>query len=99
MHERGAVFSPSTLSFDDHRAVSEDKYQHLERNRAFVTNRMHIGSTCDHVNEGDLVCIIASASLPFILRQVDNAYRKLFKLVEPAYVHGKTCITCFRFMC
>lgn len=51
----------------------------------FVTEKGHLGLTSRYVRPGDTVAIIASAELPFILRQREGGH---FTMVSEAYVDG-----------
>jgi hypothetical protein len=50
----------------------------------FYTEANRLGTGPSSIREGDIVCILAGACTPFVLRKQDNFYR----LVGAAYVYG-----------
>jgi hypothetical protein len=65
------------------------KRQLREMNNApralFTTDRGHLGHAKANVHKDDEIWVLAGASIPFILRPVDEA---TYHLVSDAYVHG-----------
>lgn len=54
--------------------------------RRFRTDTNYIGSGADGMREGDLVCIVNGAQVPFVLRPFGKNGK--FKFIGDAYVHG-----------
>lgn len=60
--------------------------------RIFRTRNWNlVGIAHPNIRRGDMVCIIAGADTPFILREIDSGYsskRRRVSLIGSAYVHG-----------
>ena len=58
---------------------------YLYDRRPFITNEGHPGLTLSDVKQGDRLCVLAGASVPFVIRPQEG---EKFSLVGEAYVYG-----------
>ena len=58
--------------------------------RFFVTDKGYFGLAPHFATEGDLVCVLFGARVPFVLRPCmsEEGKPRRFKLVGPAYLEG-----------
>lgn len=48
----------------------------------------HLGTGAKSLQVGDVVCVLAGGSVPYVIRPVDGARENKFQFVGEAYVHG-----------
>lgn len=62
-------------------------HQFLAGRRIIVTSQGYVGLAPDDVHKGDLVCCLAGAQVPFILREHPGSLQH-FQLIGECYIHG-----------
>lgn len=66
-----------------------ERSSHLFRNRFCVTKGGRTAVVPPRTQEGDIICVLKGASMPFLLRrQGVGPQGEAFKLIGSCYVHG-----------
>ncbi|CAJ2502072.1 Uu.00g049250.m01.CDS01 [Anthostomella pinea] len=83
----GSSFSSSSWSMTILKILPDLK-ETIANRTLFTTSLGYVGLGSDRMRAGDMVCIIAGAQLPLVLRSVDDAGENEFEYCGEAYVHG-----------
>jgi hypothetical protein len=77
-------FKRSDPRYNQFSRLLGEAFKALEGRRFFVIERRFMGIGPPALREGDYICIVLGAKVPFILRE-DGGY---FKIIGPAYIDG-----------